>query len=77
MKRGHSNVKPEKTAPWVDKYTEKADGIAKIPLCGGATFQTVNELPPLALRESEWRQIGEKMGWIRPKRTKEAKTKTK
>ena len=77
MKRGHSNVKSEKTTPWVDKYTPASAGIAKIPLSGGATFQTVNELPPLALRESEWRQIGVKMGWIRPKRTKETKTKTK
>ena len=63
MKRGHSNVKPEQTKQW--EHAE--DGIAKIPLCGGATFQTVRELPPLALRESEWLLIGEKMGWIKPK----------
>jgi hypothetical protein len=66
MKRGHSNVKSEKTEPWNDKDTEP--GIAKIPLGGGATIQTFRELPPLALRKEEWQEIGYRMGWLRKRK---------
>lgn len=73
MKRGHSNVVAEKTEPWVDKDTEP--GIAKIPLGGGATAQTWQEFPPLALRKQEWEEIGQRMGWLKkrkPRRTEGA-----
>lgn len=61
MKRGHSNVHAEKTAPWPEPT---APGIARIPLGGGATSQTWKEFPPLALRREEWEEIGKRMGWL-------------
>lgn len=60
MKRGHSNVHnldrivPYPTAP------ERV----LIPLIGGANVYTVKELPPLSLDIEEWKQIGEKAGWL-------------
>ncbi len=62
-KKGHSNVKAGETAEWRSVDPKVAAGVARIPLQGGATVQTVKELPPLSLNETEWRIIGEKMGW--------------
>lgn len=58
-KRGHSNVYPNQTQP----YSKDLPEVAKIPLCGGASVSTVKTLPPLALREEEWREIGQRMNW--------------
>lgn len=63
MKRGHSNVRAEQTVEWKTVDQQVSPGHARIPLVGGSTVQTVKELPPLALDESEWRLIGQKMGW--------------
>lgn len=70
MKRGHSNVRAEKTCSWetIDKKVDA--GIARIPLDGGSSPSTCKELPPLALREEEWQEIGRRMGWFAEKQTK-------
>lgn len=59
MKRGHSNIYPNQTRP----FSADLPDVAKIPLCGGSSVFTVKELPPLALREEEWREIGQRMNW--------------
>ncbi len=61
MKLGHSNVhslhkiKPYPTNP--DRFS--------IPIQGGATVTSVKDLPPLALSEQEWREIGSRAGWLK------------
>lgn len=57
MARGHSNVRLENLT------TNKNTGAAMIQIEGGATLSTVRELPPLALRREEWKQIGDRMNW--------------
>jgi hypothetical protein len=63
-KRGHSNVYADKTKPWDSIDPGVESGIARIPLTGGSTASSARELPPLALRRSEWREIGVRMGWL-------------
>lgn len=63
MKRGHSNVESSRTRPWSEVDPKVEEGIARIPLGGGATVSTWREFPPLAMRKEEWEQIGIKMGW--------------
>jgi len=63
-KRGHSNLREDELRR-VPNDSLSGD-YAMIPICGGASATTTKELPPLALREREWRTIGEKMGWTLP-----------
>lgn len=63
MKRGHSNVEAEKTKPWSEVDKDVNEGIARVPLSGGATYTNWRELPPLALRREEWEEIGRLMNW--------------
>ena len=58
-KKGHSNVYVETI--WVDPTS----GCAMVRLRGGATAMSVKELPPLAMRQSDWLSIGKFMGWGR------------
>lgn len=58
MKRGHSNLYANETKP-----NEDLPEVAMISMCGGAQVYTVKELPPLALRIEEWREIGKRMNW--------------
>jgi hypothetical protein len=65
MKRGHSNLRAEQTEAWSnDLKIPNAPDVARIPLEGGAGVYTVRELPPLALRKSEWEEIGRRMNWL-------------
>lgn len=59
--RGHSNVHAEQAQPHPRLGTDKA----MIPISGGASFNTVRPLPPLALSREEWQEIGERMGWAK------------
>jgi len=60
MKKGHSNVDAKRTTTWPN-----ADhACAAIPLCGGASYSSYKELPPLALHKDEWEEIGIRMGWM-------------
>ena len=61
-RRGHSNVQEEDLRHVLSDSS--AGDYALIPIFGGATFATVKELPPLALRKREWLAIGQKMGWL-------------
>ena len=62
MKRGHSNVKVEEIVPWPN--SPLGSTLAQVPLIGGASVATCREFPPLALHKCEWKEIGERMGWI-------------
>ncbi|MGI0151850.1 MAG: hypothetical protein ACREC5_07935 [Thermoplasmata archaeon] len=60
-RRGHSNVDhPNATHQWPNA----AIGVARVRITGGAMPETVHALPPLALCEEEWRQIGYAMHWL-------------
>jgi hypothetical protein len=63
-KRGHSNVRSEQTRDWSKIETRCARGVARIPLSGGASYESFHELPPLALHRDEWEEIGRRMGWL-------------
>ncbi len=63
MKRGHSNV-------YTKEITRQPNGKARIPISGGASVHGVKELPPLALDQEEWQEIGEAMGWIQSDRSR-------
>jgi hypothetical protein len=63
---GHSNVHADKAERWYDGHgiIQSSPDIARIPIEGGATVVTTRPLPPLALKQREWIEIGIKMGWL-------------
>lgn len=66
--RGHSNVYANETEIYkctIDRKVIVQPDVASIPLTGGSSVESCKPLPPLSLRQEEWKTIGLKMGWIK------------